>query len=52
MRWMKPRPLELVRKETGPRWERYPDIVSVLMFWSGIISDLLNSEKIVMKSRM
>lgn len=52
MRWMKPRPFELVLKETGPRWERYPNIVSVLMFWYGIISDFLNSEKLFIKSLM
>lgn len=32
MRWMKPGLVELVLKETGPRWERYPNVVSVLCF--------------------
>lgn len=39
MRWMKPRRMGLVPIETGQRWERYPNIVSVLVSWYGIISD-------------
>lgn len=39
MRWMKPRLMELVLKETKPRWERYPNLASVFVFWYGIISD-------------
>lgn len=50
MRWMKRRRKELVLKETEPRWERYPNLVSVLVFWYGIISDSLNSESIFIKS--